>query len=84
MALVFIVNFEHVFRTFSSVTINDSEREMFAGSRSLDHRSDTFFHIHFVFIIHFIRFYVIISSKIFSVPVDQCHSLLTKITIFII
>ena len=84
MALVFIVNFEHVFRPFSSVTINDSEREMFAGSRSLDHRSDTFFHIHFVFIIHFIRFYVIISSKIFSVPVDQCHSLLTKITIFII
>ena len=40
---VFIVNFEHVFRPFSSVTINDSEHEMFTGLCLLEHRSDTFF-----------------------------------------
>ena len=30
-------------RAFSSVTINDSEHEMLAGLRLLDHRSDAFF-----------------------------------------
>ena len=58
-------------------------------SALLVRRSDTGFHMHLVFIIHFIRFilfslyillgFYVISSRIFSVPVDQCHSLLTRI-----
>ena len=73
--IVFIVNFEHV-RPFSSVTINDPEHEMFAGLRSLDHRSNTFFAcILFSYTWKYILlgFYIKLS-KIFSVPVDQCHS----------
>ena len=81
---VFIVSFEHVFRPFSSVTINNSERKMFAGLRLLNHRSDNFFACILFSKYILLGFYVIISSKIISVPADQCHSLLTRITIFVV
>ena len=75
MSLLLILNM--FFRPFSSVTVNESEQEMFAGLRLLDHRSDTFF-IYVLFSLYILLgSYVIISSKIFSGPVDQCHSPLT-------
>ena len=76
-----LVNFEHVFKRFSSVAFNDSELEMFAGLRLLDYESDTFFPCILFSLYILLCFYVIISSKIFFVPVEKFYSLLTRITI---
>ena len=59
----------NMFLSFSSVTINDSEHEMFAGLHLLDHRSDTFFTC-ILFSLYILLGFYVISSKIFSVPVN--------------
>ena len=67
VSLMLILNM--FFIPLSSVTISDSEHEIFAGLRLLDHRSDTFFTC-ILFSLYILCFYIIILSKNIFVSVN--------------